>query len=246
MPHRELGEGEPVMLLHAFPLGAAQWSAQMEALAAAGWRAVAPELAPGPTVDAMADAVVALADELGLGTFVLGGLSMGGYVTFALLRRHRERVRAVVLADTRAIPDTPEVAQRRTDQMARLASEGIGFLVEGSLGSLPGPFTRAERPEAMARIRALMEAGDAATLAAWLGAMRERPDSVPDLPSLDLPALVIVGDEDPVSPPEEAGAMADALPNARLEVIPRCGHLTNLEDPEAFNAALLGFLADVR
>jgi pimeloyl-ACP methyl ester carboxylesterase len=123
----DAGSGAPaVVLLHAFPLNAAMWEGQIEALADR-WRVIAPDLAPEqapePSIDAMADAVAGLLRQLGIDQAVVGGLSMGGYVAFALLRRHRDLVRALVLADTRAGDDTPEIRERRTSQQDQVRSE---------------------------------------------------------------------------------------------------------------------------
>jgi pimeloyl-ACP methyl ester carboxylesterase len=235
-------EGQPpIVLLHAFPLTSAMWRPQVESLSDR-WHVVTPDLPAMPTMDGIADAVAAHIRDLGLPPVVLGGLSMGGYVTFALLRRHPELVRAVVLADTRAGADTPEVRQRRTNQQAQVASEGVEAIVEGALDTLPSAHTRQDRPDVMGELRGIMETVAPAWVTAALEAMKGRPDSTPLLDSLDKPALVIVGEDDEVTPPEVAADMERRLPNARLAVIPKAGHLSNLEEPDAFNAELRSFL----
>ena len=236
---------EPVVLLHAFPLGPGMWEGQVEALSDR-WQVVTPDLdfTLYPSMDAMADAVVAQAAGLGLDRFVLGGLSMGGYVSFALLRRHAGVVRALILADTRAGPDSDEIRQRRTRQQAQVGEAGSAQpVIDAMLDALPGPYTKEHRPEAVARIASLMSAASTPErVVAALEAMKARPDSTADLARIDVPALVIAGEEDAVSPPAVAEDMAERLPAGRLAVLPQAGHLPNLETPDAFNAELRRFL----
>ncbi len=230
-----------MVLLHAFPLTSAMWRPQVDALSD-HWRVITPDLPALASMDALADAVAGAINAAGCGPVVLGGLSMGGYVTFAVLRRHPELVRAVVLADTRAGADTPEVRDRRTAQQAQVATEGAAPIVEGSLQNLPSAHTRASRPEVMDELRGIMQGVAPEWITAALEAMKHRPDSTDLLPALDVPALVIVGEDDKVTPPNVAEDMVQRLPHARLAVIPKAGHLSNLEDPDAFNSELRSFL----
>jgi len=250
----DAGSGSPALvLLHAFPLHAGMWDAQIEAFSRHR-RVVAPDLPgfgstpplPGRGTPAMADfsAVVAgLIEHLGIGPVVVGGLSMGGYVAFALLRDRPDLVSGVVLADTRAGSDSVEVADRRTAQQAQVAARGTTDLVETMVAGLLSDETRARRPDVVERARTLMSANPGAGIIAALGAMRARPDATAELATIAIPALVVVGEHDGPSPPAEARAMADALPDARLEIIEGAGHLSNLEAPEAFNGALDTFLS---
>lgn len=231
----------PLVLLHAFPLTSAMWRPQFEAFADQ-WPVITPDLPPVGSMDVLADGIAQRIREHDLPPVVLGGLSMGGYVVFAILRRHPELVRAIVLADTRPGPDTPEVRDRRSAQQAQVASEGAGPIIEGSLKSLPSAYTREARPDVMDELRGIMEQVPPEWITAALEAMKHRPDSTPQLADLDLPALVVVGADDTVTPPNVAEDMAQRLPNARLAVIPKAGHLSNLEDPNAFNAELRSFL----
>lgn len=247
LEYLEAGSGEPpVVLLHAFPFPPEMWRPQLEGLSDR-WRIIAPDVAPAdhPSMDEMADAVAELIRHLDLPPVVLGGLSMGGYVAFAFLRRHRELVRALILADTRAGADSSEVLERRTKQQETVAREGPQPVLDGFLKGLPGKTTREQRPEVMARVRDLMADSSPDSITSALEAMKQRIDATGDLPGLDLPTLVIVGEEDTVSPPDVAEEMRAGLPNARLARIPAAGHLSNLEDPEAFNAEVRAFLETV-
>ena len=249
----EAGSGDQVLvLLHAFPLHAAMWERQLQNLSD-GWRVVAPDLPgfgeseprPDPesaTLEPMADAVADLLDRLGVTGVVLGGLSMGGYTAFVFARRHRTRVRALILSDTRAAADTDEVKERRTSQQAQVREQGTADLIETLLGTLLTEETRSTRPQIVEQARSLMRHAHPDAIVAGLEAMKRRSDATDDLAGLDVPALVLVGDQDASVSVEEARAMVHQLPQARLAVIPGAGHLSNLEQPEAFNAEVKGFL----
>jgi len=243
-----------VVLLHAFPLTSAMWAAQREALGA-HHLVVTPDLrgfghSPSgtdePSLDVMADDVAALLDRLGLGRVVLGGLSMGGYVAMAFLRRHAGRVSALVLADTKAGADPAPAREKRERIAARLQAERTtDALVEEVLPTLLGPTTVRDRFTVVARVRELVRAADP-DAAAWAQrAMAARPDSHDTLRAADVPALVVRGAEDGLSTAEDVQAMVTALPQGRLAELAGVGHLSAVEDPAAFTAALQQFLASV-
>lgn len=247
----ESGSGPAVVLLHAFPLSSAMWAAQREALSD-GFRVVTPDLRgfgsspPGdgdPSLDAMADDLAALLDRLGLDQVVLGGLSMGGYVAMAFLRRHRDRVRGLVLADTKAGADPDPARAKRERVAARLDAERTtDALVEEVLPALTGPTTKDSRPAVVDRVTASVRACPPAAAAWAQRAMAARPDSLETLSGTDVPALVVLGAEDTLATRDDADAMAAALPDARLVVLEASGHLTALEVPDELTAALRGFL----
>ncbi len=261
-PHGRLhyldeGTGSPaVVLVHAFPLSAGMWEPQIAALAPRH-RVVAVDLpgfggseVPAPreaySVDSWADDVAALAERLELGRFVLAGLSMGGYVAFAGVRRHRGALAALILADTRPGPDAPEVRARREHQQRLLEESGLTTEVADSLlGPLVGP-TSTRRAETLRRANELLAVNRPEGVIGALEAMKNRPDSTADLATIDVPTLVIVGDQDQPSPPDVAEHMAAAVPGARLVVVPDAGHLSNVENPGAFNEALEAFLGELR
>jgi pimeloyl-ACP methyl ester carboxylesterase len=197
------------------------------------------------SIDDYAGDVIDLLDALHIHEAVIGGLSMGGYVAFSFLRRHRSLVAGVILADTRAAADSVEVAARRVAQQRQVAESGTADLIENSLENLLSDDTKQNRPDVVERARNLMAQNPPAGVIGALDAMRRRPDAVDELAGIDVPVLVVVGAADKTSPPEVAADMAARLPDARLEVIPGAGHLSNLEAPEAFNAALISFLDDL-
>lgn len=248
---QDVGTGPVVVLLHAFPLTSAMWSSQRDALAPS-FRVITPDLrgfgtSPlddgPPDLAAMADDVAALLDALGIDTAVVGGLSMGGYVTLALLRRFPDRVRGVVLADTKASADSPEAAANR-ERIATtvLAGPSSPLLLDELVPTLIGATTKRHRPAVVERVRAQVAEAPAAAVAWAQRAMAVRPDSFDLLRTLRVPLLVVVGEEDALSPVLDASAMVDAAATARLVVIPGAGHLSAVEAPEQFTAALADFL----
>ena len=245
----EAGAGWPLVLLHAFPLTAEMWRPQPEQVPD-GWRYIAPDLrgfGPEPvtgaqSMDDLADGVFGLLDALKMERTALGGLSMGGYVAFAMLRREPERFSHVVLADTRATADTSAGRASRQEMLDALQARGVGAVADMMLPKLLGESTHRERPQAAARVRALIEGGDAEGFAGGIRAIRDRPDSSSLLEKIGVPALVIVGEEDALTPPSDSEAMAALLPRCRLVRLPRAGHLSSIESPRDFSTALCDFL----
>jgi pimeloyl-ACP methyl ester carboxylesterase len=196
-----------------------------------------------PSLDVCADDVAALLDRLDLDRVVLGGSSMGGYVAMAFLRRHADRVQALVLAGTKAGAD-PDPARAGRLRMADALDGGdADALVEQVLPALLGPTTATQRPQVGGRVRGLVQAAPPAAAAWAQRAMAARPDSLDTLAAADLPALVLVGEQDELSPVREAEAMVEALPQGRLVVVPDAGHLCSVEVPEIFSAAVGEFVS---
>ncbi|MEO6204293.1 MAG: alpha/beta hydrolase [Mycobacteriales bacterium] len=253
LAYREAGSGTPLVLLHAFPLSSAMWLPQRESLGEV-CRVITPDQRgfggsdlgeDAPDLDRCVDDLVALLDRLGLDKVVLGGLSMGGYVAMAFLRRRADRVRALVLADTKATAD-PAAARDNRERIAQAAQEeGSTVLVDEVLPALLGTTTVAERAAVAGRVRGLVQAAPAPAVAWAQRAMAKRPDSLETLGGYGGPALVIVGEEDVLSPPSDAQAIADALSHSKLFTVPKAGHLTAVETPDAFNDAVREFLAEV-
>ena len=234
-----------VLLIHAFPLDARMWDPQLTSLGAR-LPIVAPHLpgfggTEGPEVLTMALAAEHCGralDDAGVDSAIVCGLSMGGYVAFELWRSARPRVAALVLANTRAEPDPPEGAAGRRALAERLRTEGHGFLVEE-----PPPLLAEDAPpELTARVKAMIADQTPDAIAAAALGMAERPDSVPDLPGIDVPTLVITGTSDRLIPPDVTAGIAGRVPGAELLRIAGAGHLSNLEATEAFDTALDGVL----
>jgi len=247
------GSGPPVVLIHGFPVNRTMWRPQVAALRDR-FTVITPDLRgfgesdlPTGTVtmDTYAADVLGVLDALGHQRFVLGGLSMGGYVAFRIIAAAPARVRALIMADSRAAPDADEARQRRYAAVTRIQHEGPDGFLRDFLGPLVGATTKAQRPQVAEAMRQITGTPPAQSLTAALVAIAERPDSRPLLPSIAVPTLVVVGEEDTVTPPAESRAIASAVPRARLATIPAAGHFSNLEVPEAFNRVVREFLEEL-
>ncbi|MCC7353309.1 MAG: alpha/beta fold hydrolase [Anaerolineae bacterium] len=249
--YEDKGQRDAVLLVHGFPLNCTIWTPQVRALAPQ-YRVILPDLRghgrsdapPGPyTMDLYADDLAALLDHLQVRRVVLGGLSMGGYIAFAFYRKYAGRVRALILADTRAGADTPEGRERR-EAGARLAErEGSAAIAAQMLPNLLSPRTRERRQALVARVQSMMARTKPVGIAGAQRGMALRPDSSPLLAGIDVPVLILVGEDDIITPPAEAEQMAAAIPGARLVKVPHAGHISTLENARAVNRALLSFLA---
>jgi len=248
------GSGPPVVLVHGFPLDHAMWDAQVDVLKGQ-CRVIVPDLrgfgqsdvTEGTvTMEQFADDVAGLLDALGVREpVVLAGLSMGGYVAFQFFRRHRGRLRALVLCDTRAGADTPQAAAARRETAEKVLREGPGSLVENMPAKLFAAATLKDRPGVAESLRRVIASTDPRGIAAASLGMAQRPDVTAMLPEVDCPTLVVVGREDAISPPEEMRQLAAAIPGARLVEVPEAGHMSPMENPAAVNAALREFLASL-
>ena len=248
LPHTDHGPrtGVPVLLLHGFPLDHGMWSEPERVLAAAGFRVLAPDLrgmgkgppGKGPgTMAAYAGDVLRLADRAGLRRFGLAGFSMGGYVALEVARRAGDRLLGLALVDSRMEADSEEGRKGRQAMMQKVREQGPQALVDAML---PKMLTPAAPAEAVERVRAAMLRTPIDGAVHALEAMAARPDSTATLRALACPVLVVVGEQDAITPQDAARAMAQAAPNARLVVVPGA-HLTPVESPGAVADAMLGW-----
>jgi pimeloyl-ACP methyl ester carboxylesterase len=255
LAYADEGAGAPIVLLHGFPFNRVMWEPQIAALRST-YRVIAPDLrghggspAPGVvfTMDDMADDVIELVDRLQVdGSLVVGGLSMGGYVALSLVARWPGRVRGLMLLDTRAAPDTPDAAQKREETAeAVLAAGNPAALLEALVPRLFSETTLKRHPERVERLRTIMNTATATGVAGALRGMAIRPDRRADLAHIKVPTLVLVGEDDVISPPDEARELAGAIPNARLAVIPEAGHMAPWENAPEANAAIFRFLQSI-
>jgi len=226
------------------------WDGQLS-LADTGWRVIAPQLRgfdggagdpPAASVDDYAGDVIDLLDTLHVKQAVIGGLSMGGYVAFALLRLAARYVQGLVLADTRSQADTPEGVAGRTRLLQVVQDHGPSAVADELIPKLLGETTRNSRPAVVELVRALAVASASDAIAGAIRALMTRPDSTPLLASIHVPTLILVGDEDALTPPPASEEMHRAIAGSELVRLPQAGHLSNLEQPELFNAALAAFL----
>jgi pimeloyl-ACP methyl ester carboxylesterase len=240
-----------LVLLHGFPLNARMWEGQL-GLAETGWHLIVPQLRgfdgatgdpPATSIDDYAGDVIDLLDALHLKQAVVGGLSMGGYVAFALWRLAARYVQGLILADTRSQADTPDGVVGRARMLQLVQDKGPSAVADEMIPKLIGETTRSTRPAVAAAARALVLASSADAIAGGIRALMTRPDSTPLLASVHVPTLIVVGDEDTLTPPAASEEMHRGIGGSELVRIPQAGHLSNMEAPELFNAALAAFLS---
>ena len=249
------GGGRPLLLLHGFPLDHAMWIRQ-ETLAD-NLRLVAPDqrgfgasTGPGPTsIEQLADDAAALLAALRCGPAVVCGLSMGGYVAQHLAVRHPDRVAALVLADTKLEADTPEARAARVDLAAKVGRLGQRIVADAMVPRLlagsPAARAAVDRAKIEESLHDAILRQPVATIQAALGALGTRPDMTAAMRHVRVPTLLVVGDEDAITPPACMEAARKVMPHARLLVVPRAGHMTPLESPDVFNREVRAFLAEL-
>ena len=252
------GSGQPILLVHGFPLEHTMWNAQIEALSERA-RVVAPDLrgfgtSPpgnadpklGITMERYADDLAELLNVLAISEPVVYiGLSMGGYIAWQFVRKYQERLRGLVLCDTRAAADTDEARAGRLKMAEKVAEWGSKRVAEmiGPKLFAPGKFE--SNLAIVAEIRRVVENTLPAGIAAAQRGMAARPDMTSLLPQIKVPTLVLVGADDAISPPAEMQKIAEAIPGSQYVVIPNSGHMTTMENPAAVNTACLQYLRDI-
>lgn len=251
------GPRQTLVLAHAFPLGAQMWEPQLRAMPD-GWRLIALDLRGFggsteaeasdealATLDDYADDMIDLLNGLEIESAVIGGLSMGGYVALAVMRRAPELARGLVLADTRAGADASEARAARRGMIALVDREGPQGVAQEMMPKLLGRTTIETNPDATETVRRLIKGQSPTAIRGAILRMKDRPDATADLASIAVPTLILVGDEDVLTPPAESELMARLIPRATLVRIDGAGHLSNLERPDTFNASLHTFLQEL-
>jgi pimeloyl-ACP methyl ester carboxylesterase len=255
LAYEALGSGQPVVLLHGYPLDHRMWASQIEALGE-HCHVIAPDLRGfgqsslvegdaehGVSMAQYATDVATLLDGLGVTEpIILCGFSMGGYIMWQFLRQFPDRVKAFVPCDTRAIADSLEARTGRLKTATEVGAKGVEPIIEAMLPKLICEQTRKSQPEVVAELTAIMRSCQPAAIAAALRGMADRPDVSAELAKFTQPALVIVGADDAISSADEMHGLAKKLPNAKFVEIPNAGHMTTMENPTAVNAAVLEFV----
>jgi 3-oxoadipate enol-lactonase len=253
MGYTDVGSGPPVVLLHGYPFNRSLWMGQATAVSDTH-RVVTPDLrgfgesdcSEGPvTMNQMAQDVAHLLDALGISQAVLGGLSMGGYVALAFYKQFASRVLALILADTRAQADTEEGKQTRVEQAEKALVEGMAGIADSMLPKLLTPETVSKRPEVVRRVRDMMLKTKPQGAAGALLGMAERDDQTTLLSKIAVPTLIMVGNEDAITPPQDSQKLHKEIRGSRLVVLENAGHVSNLERTEQFNDELLRFLSEI-
>lgn len=244
---------EPLVLIHTFPLSSRMWAPQLDALAD-DYRVIAPDLSgcgesdpPSEpdrhTIEAWADDVIALVQNLALERATLVGLSVGADVALAVTRRARESVGALLLASVRTEEPTPAEQQRWAEEAEWIAHGGdLDSIVDRLVVDLSGPDSPA-RAEVIKAARLMFEQASREGWIAGLNALQHRPDVLPDLHKIDVPTLIVAGGEDRLAPPDAAAELAARIPEAGAIEIPDAGHLVNMDAPALFTQAVLDVAA---
>jgi len=250
LAYRDEGAGKTIVFLHAFPLNQTMWDEQVAAFAPAhrvitfDWRGFGKS-GLGTTDSTMPDFAGDLAEllnQLQIERATVCGLSMGGYAAFAFYRTYASRVQALILCDTRAAADTDEGKRGRYEMAEVARSKGTTAIAENMIPRLLGDTTLQNNFDVVKRVRGMIETAQTEGIARALFGMAQRGDSTDLLPTIDCPTLIIVGSEDKLTPPSEAETLGRLIKAAKLEVIGGAGHLSNLEQPAAFNLAVSSFL----
>jgi len=240
------------------------WEPQL-ALAAGGWHVVAPQLRgfdlsratphlssesrdggggepPAASMDDYAGDIIDLLDALHVAEAVIGGVSMGGYIAFAMFRHAPRYFQGLILADTRSQADTPEGVEGRRRLLALVREKGPAAVADEMLPKLLADETRRNHPEIVDRMRELVLANSTEAIAGAITALMTRPDSTPLLSAIHCPTLILVGERDGITPPALSEAMYRAIRGSELAVVEHAGHLSNVEQPLAFNRSVAHFL----
>jgi pimeloyl-ACP methyl ester carboxylesterase len=265
----DAGNGPAVILLHGYPFDRSMWRDQIAFLSANGFRVVAPDLrgfgesvaqasvcepseiehrlksVPLTTMSDMARDVAVLMDELKISRAAICGLSMGGYVTFEFVHLFPTRVRALILAGTRAPADNEQEQQVRFQQIEQMLAKGMSGIAEASLPKVLAPRTLAEKSEVVAQLSEMILRTDPQGAAAAQRGMAARRDYSGDLSTIKVPTLIVVGRQDPIRPVVDSEFMQRGIRDSRLEILEDAAHMTNMEQPIVFNQALLEFLGSI-
>ena len=250
--YEEAGDkaGMPVLFIHGFPFSHEMWKQQME-LVSKTYRAITydikghglSDVGDGQyTIEGHVDDLFALLDHLHLDRVVIVGLSMGGYITLRALERNQDRFRAAVLCDTRSEADTPEGKLRRFGGMVEVKKSGSQQFADTFLKSVFAPASLTTKPEAVEAIRRIIARTPPLSISGTLLALAARTDTTGVLPLIRIPVLILVGAVDQVTPPAASQAMHERIKDSELQIVPGAAHMSNLENTEFFNRALLSFL----
>lgn len=237
---------KPIVLIHGFPFNHTMWAPQIPALSEK-YRVVAHDvLGDGRcTIEFFVDDLIALLDQQKIEKAVLCGLSMGGYIALRALERHPERVSALVLADTQSGADSDEVKIKRSASLKLIQEKGLPLFMEGILKAVLSPETFSTRPQVVTAVKEMILTNSPQAVCSALLALASRTDTTASLKHIKIPTLILVGEQDQLTPPALSITLNKNIKNSEMHVIGHSGHLSNLENPAEFNYRLLSFLAEI-
>jgi len=243
-------ESPAVVLVHGFPFSSAMWKGQVEMLREKNLRVITYDIrghgqsgtGDGQySIELFVDDLMALLDHLKISKVILCGFSMGGYIALRAIERNPDRFSALVLCDTMSSADSNEAKIRRANSVRTIKKEGIEKFAEGFLKAVFAPRTFEEKPDVVDGIRRIVLSNPPLGVCGALLAMAGRTDTTEALGKINVPALILVGEHDAVTPPSAARAMNERISNSRLHVIGNAAHMSNLENPSSFNEHLADF-----
>lgn len=243
----------PVVFIHGFPFSQEMWAPQVTALQGSYNLVTYDNRGHGKTdagdgqylLETFVDDLIGLLDNLEIEKAVLCGLSMGGYIALRAVERNPERVKALVLCDTRSEADSNEAKLKRAANLKLIKEKGVPAFAEGFLKAIFAPESFEKNPEAVESIRKILLANPPLGICGTLLALASRTDTTDALPKIKVPTLIMVGDQDPITPPAASKSMNKAIPNSELHIIPHAAHMSNIENPDEFNKHLAEFLKKV-
>ena len=250
---RGLPQGLPVVFVHGFPFSHAMWDPQMMALPQEV-RAISydvrghgqSDVGDGQySIEFFVDDLVGLLDHLGIKQSVICGLSMGGYIALRAVERHPERIRALVLCDTRSEADPNEAKVKRAGQVKTVKQTGAKTFADGFVKAAFAPATFQSNPKAIDAIKAVIGNTSPLAIAGTLLALAARSDTTASLSTIKVPTLIMVGELDTLTPPAASEAMHKLIKGSTLQIIPQSAHMSNVENPAVFNRHLIGFLKTI-
>lgn len=251
----EHGSGNPIILLHAFPLSRRMWKPNINSLVKNNYRVIAPDLrgfgestnfADINSMEVLAQDVAELTENLKIKKLVLGGLSMGGYVAFEFFRLFPQKIAALVLCDTDSAADTNEKRESRYEMIDKIEESGAQALIENMLPVLISDFTKTNNVKLVNELEQMFALADRQALIAALRGMAERENHNDLSNSINIPTLLIYGEDDSITDLDVARSLQNRIPSSSLSVIKNAGHYSNLEQPEQFDEILLAFLNTVK
>lgn len=248
----DFGKGQtPIIFVHGFPFDKSSWAPQM-AFMKKTQRVIAYDIRgfgtttlgmAKPSMRVFADDLVKFMDNMGIRKAIVCGLSMGGYILLNAVQRYPERFKGLILCDTQAIADTEEAEKKRYQTIQQIKTDGLTIFTEGTIKNVFCADSRANKKELVDTIKEIISKIHQETIIETLTALAERADMTASLKDITIPTLIICGKEDSMTPPNQAEALHSAIKNSTLQIIENAGHLSNLEQPDAFNKHLAGFMA---